>query len=360
MLKIGQPRNAYDILGLPRSATPVQVRARYRQLLRRYRLETPTSELPGDERFRRWTNAYLVLTGPERREYDRRLRESRGRAEPDDLLGDLPAPRLTLLEAEAAYARRKLNEAVELARGAVKQDSRNAQGYALLGDIFREQGKYGDALTMYNYAIQFEPNNRRYWQLLQEVTALREGRAIPRRFRRERPSPLNRPARAYVLVAMVLLLTQLSTIYLRRSWGEPGLLFLPPNLIYNALANGFLLGLALAATAVIGPLDDELISYQVMGFGVETTPLGVLIALPGLVFFWAALVFYAIVAWLDEHLSLSVVIALLACALVTVTFIVVSPPERRMAVTFLAGNFVFFGFLWGWLLGSLRRRVFEH
>jgi hypothetical protein len=29
-------------------------------------------------------------------------------------------------------------------------------------------------------------------------------------------------------------------------------------------------------------------------------------------------------------------------------------------VQLLGGNFVFFGFLWGWLFGSVRKRVFEH
>ena len=361
MLKLGQPRNAYDSLGLPRSATSVQLRARFRQLVRAYRKELTTKDLFQDERFRHWTNAYLLLTSPQRRDYDRRLRQTRGRERPGDLLSALPQPQMLLIEAEAALVRRKLHEAVELAKEAVKQDQRNAEGYALLGDIMREQSNYANALTMYNYAIQFDPNNPRYWQLLQEVTTLQQGRALPRRFRLAgRSTVLNRPGSAWAGVALTMLLVALSLVYVSMHLGQPSLFQIPVNLIYGALAQGFVLGLVLAGTAVIGPFDDELIWYQIAGFGVETTPLGIFVAVPGVIFFWSVPVFYAICAYLDEHLSLSVVIALFLCSLLTVALGALSPPESRKAVYLLAGNFVWFGFLWGWLFGSIRLRVFEH
>ncbi len=360
MLKLRGPRNAYELLGLPRSATPEKVRARYRQLVRNYRREVAPRQLLEDERFRRWTNAYLLLAGGERREYDRRLRQSGGREQPGDLAGGLTEAGRLLVEAEVAYAQRRMNDAAELAREGVKQESRNAEGYALLGDIFREQGKYNDAFTMYNYAIQFAPNNRRYWQLLEEASALREGRALPKRYRSKRATLLNRPVWVWAAAAGALAVVGLSTLYLRQRWGAPGLFNIPTNLTYLALANGFLVGLVLAATSILMPFDDELVSYQVAGFGVETTPVGIFVGLPGIVFFWAAPLFYAIVAYLDEYVSVSIVIALCICALLTVWFGYVAPKESALAVYLLVGNFVFFGFLWGWLFGSIRRRVFEH
>ena len=280
--------------------------------------------------------------------------------QPPDLLSDMPAPRLMLIEAEVSFTRRRLNEAAELAREALKQDKQNADGYALLGDILREQGNYQNALTMYNYAIQFAPNNRRYWQLLEEVTALREGRAVARKYRRERPSALNRPPSAWVGVGLALILVGLSILYVQQRWGDPIFFGIPRNLIYLAVGDGFLMGLVLAATAIIGPIDDELLWYQVAGIGAETTPVGVLIALPGFVFFWAAPVFYGIVGMMDEYFSLSIVIALAVPALMTAALGLLAPAESRTAVYLLAGNFIFIGFLVGWLFGSLRRRLFEH
>jgi curved DNA-binding protein CbpA len=360
MLKLREPRNAYDLLGLPRSATREKIRARYQQLIRNYRREVAPRQLLEEERFRRLTNAYLLLAGPGRREYDRRLRQGGGREQPTDLVAGLTEAGRLLVEAEAAYAQRKMNDAAELAREGVKGESRNADGYALLGDIFREQGKYNDAFTMYNYAIQFDPNSRRYWQLLEEASALREGRALPKRYRRERATPFNRPVWVWLTVAAVLAAIGLSTLYLRGNWGGTGLFNIPAGLVYAALADGFLLGIVLAATSILMPFDDELISYQVSGFGVEMTPVGILVALPGVVFFWAAPVFYVIVAYLDEHASLSIATALFVCALLTAWLGLLAPEGAARAVYLLAGNFVFFGFLWGWLLGSIRRRVFEH
>ena len=361
MLKIREPRNAYDLLGLPRSATAVQIRARYRQLVRNYRKPVRPGELLGEEGFRRWTDAYLLLLSEQRREYDRRLRESRGREQPGDLVSGLTEGGRLLIQAQAAFWQRKLNEALELAKGAVKREGRNAEAYALLGDILREQGKYPNALTMYNYAIQFDPDNRRYWQLLEEATALRDGRAVPKRFRQRMSTVLNRPASAWVGVGLAVIFVELSVLFLSGHWGRPGFFFnIPANFTYWAVGDGLVLGLVLAATGILRPFDDELVSYQVMGFGVETVPVGVLVALPGVVFFWVAPVFYAIVAFLDEHISLSVVIALAVCAGLTLALGALAPAESRRAVLLLGGNFVFFGLLWGWLLGSIRARVFEH
>lgn len=360
MLKFRKPRNAYDILGLPKRATRDQIRARYGHLIRGYKRGLPPNELLEDEQFRQWTNAYLTLTSPERREYDQALRQNKGRGEPPDLVGRLSEGRRLLLCTEIAFLRRRLKEAVELGKEALKRESRNADAYGLMGDVLREQGRYPNALTMYNYAVQFAPNNRRYWQRVQEATALRDGKALPKTLRAERRGPMHRPLWAWALVGLAMIAIEVSLLVLRQDWGEIAFLNLPVNLIYAALVDGFLIGLALSAASIIGPLDDELLSYQVMGFGVDTVPLGIFVALPGIVFFWVAIPFYLIVAALDEHFSLSVLIALGMCGLLTVAFGFVAPEETRTAVHLLGGNLVFFGFLWGWLFGSMRRRVFEH
>jgi curved DNA-binding protein CbpA len=360
MLKIGQPRNAYDLLGLPWSASPVQVRARYRQLIRSHQKDLATAELMNDEKFRRWTNAYLLLTGPERRDYDLRLRQSRGTEQPPDLLSQLSQPRLMLVRAEAAFVRRRLNEASELAKEALKHEKRSAEGYALLGDIFREQASFDNAFTMYNYAIQFDPSSRRYWQLFQEVQALREGRAVSRRYSRERPSAFNRPASAWVGVGLAVIFVELSILYLRAHWGSPAFFGIPTNLIYTALGDGFMLGLVLAATAIIGPADDELLWYQVTGMGAEITPVGVFVALPGIVFFWAAPALYLLVGLMDEYFSFSIIVSLFVTGLAALSFGLLSPEDGRTAVYLLIGNFIYLGFLVGWVVGGLRSRVFEH
>jgi len=360
MLKIRKPQNAYDTLGLPRSATTGQVRARYRHLVRGHKRELAPAALLEDDRFRRWTNAYLILLSPERREYDRRLRVNRGREQPPDLVPDLPEGRRLLLQAEAAFLQRKFNEAINLGRAAVKLEGRSAEGFALLGDILREQGRYPNALTMYNYAIQFEPGNRLYWQRLEEVTALRDGRALPKRFRSDLRMPLHRPLWAWLVAAVAFAGVEIGLLALRGNWGPIGFLNLPVNFIYAGLGAGFLLGVVLAATSLIGPFDDELLWYQVAGVGAEMIPIGVFIALPGIVFFWAAPLFYLVIALLDEHWSASVAVCLAVCGAIALGGAALLPGDSIRWAQLLGGNVAFFGFMCGWLTGSIRRRVFEH
>jgi tetratricopeptide (TPR) repeat protein len=360
MLKLTKPQNAYDTLGLPRSATSTQVRARYRQLIRGHLRDLAPRALLDDEQFRQWTNAYLTLVSPERREYDRRLRLNRGRHQPDDLLSALPEARRLLIQADAAFLQRKFNEAIALARAVVKLEPRSAEAYSLLGDILRERGRYPNALTMYNYAIQFDPNNRRYWQRLEEVTALRDGKALPRRFRSELRRAFRRPAWAWLVIAVAFLAVEVAFLALRGRWGPAGFLNLPVNFIYAALGAGFVLGFALAATALIGPFDDELLWYQVAGVGAEMIPVGVFVALPGIVFFWAAPIFYLVIALLDERFSPSVALCLAVCGAAALGGSALLPRESLRWAQLLGGNVVFFGFLSGWLIGSIRQRPFEH
>lgn len=360
MLKFSTPRNAYDLLGLPRSVLTEQIRARYQRLVQGYRRDQRPADLLEDAQFRAWTNAYLTLTGPERREYDHQLRTSRGKALPPDKLAQLPEGRRLLVLTELAFYQRKLTDAVELGKAALKLESRNADGYALLGDILREQGRFANAATMYNYAVQFAPNNRRHWRRVEESTALQQGKALPRHLRIAHRSSFVRPLWAWLVVGLALLAVEVTMLAMHGRWGEAGFLNLPTNFIYVAIGSGFLLGLALAVSALIGPFDDEMLWYQVTGFGAETTPIGIFIGLPGVVFFWASYVFYLVVSLLDEHFSPSVAIALLLCGLTTIAFSFVVPKESMRTVLWLGGNVVFFGCCWGWLFGSIRRRVFEH
>jgi hypothetical protein len=350
---------AYSLLGLPRSAATVQVRARYRQLLRSYRKELPLDQLLEEERARAWTRAYLLLTDlPARRQYDRVLRQGRGRAELPDTIAALSTPGLLLLEAELGFVRGKYKQALERARDALKLDPRNARGWALAGDILRRQGKTDDALAMYNYALQYDPNNQLYWHSLNELAAVKEGRPAPRSYY-QRPTLFDRPRWVWVVVSCAIAAVAASGVAVGLRPGPPSLFALPKNLLLLGALDGFLLGLVLAVTRVLGSFDDELVWYEVAVHGTATVPLGLYVIFPGLIFFWAAPIFYAAIAALDEYLSPSILLALAAAALATAGFSFAAA-ERQTAFLLIGGNFIYFGLLAGWFAGSLRRRVFEH
>ena len=69
----------YGILGVPRDASPENIKAVYRQLARTFHPDVNADE-DAVEHFREITEAFLVLNDPEQREaYDRRLSRPRRR-----------------------------------------------------------------------------------------------------------------------------------------------------------------------------------------------------------------------------------------------------------------------------------------
>lgn len=349
--------NAYEILGLPRSATTIHIHARYRHLIRRHRPGVPVDQLLADERFRQLSRAYLLLISPERRTYDHDLITSRLHVPLPDLLERLPEQEKLLVAAEAAQARGENTRAIELAKQALQADGRQAKGWALIADVLRGQGKLDEALKMCNFAIQFEPENQRHWQMLNEINALREGRKIAaQRVKESSPSVWTRPTSTWMAIGLAAIFIELSILFLRDHLGNPWWYGVPFNLLLMAFLDAFIAGMVLAGTDMLEDFGDELIWYSVPGAGGTMLPLGLLLIVPGVVLFWATLPFYAAIAWLDEHASVSVTLALGVTAVLTLGFASIYR-ERLWEAMLLAGNASFVGMLLGWGLGSLRRET---
>lgn len=351
-------QTAYDVLGLPYDAPPSQVRSRYRQLVRRFDPDLEPQQIFEHQDFLRVARAFLLLDSPRRSEYTQQVRAARGAPiEIPDLYTRLSTEAKLLLAAEAGLARRQFKSAAQLAKETLEQNGRNARAYGLLGDILRIQAKYGESISMYNYAIQMDPNNRRYWQLLEETTALRDGRRAPRSLEEE-PGRWHRPLQVWLMLAVAALFIEGSILILGAGRGWALFFGLPGEMLAIAALDGMLAGLALAATDLLQPYDDEMVSYSVAAYGVQTAPVAVFVLLPGLVCFWAGVLFYSIAAYLDEHASVSITIGLAVTAILTAAF---STIYLELVIPFLVfgGNFIWAGFNAGWAIGSLRRSPFQ-
>jgi DnaJ-class molecular chaperone len=73
-----QPKNYYEILGLPRSANDRQIDTAYRALAMKYHPDTSHGQSNSAPAFREITEAFDVLSNPEkRRRYDRLIRNAK-------------------------------------------------------------------------------------------------------------------------------------------------------------------------------------------------------------------------------------------------------------------------------------------
>jgi len=345
-------KDAYEILGLPRDSVASAVRSRYRQLARRYSRDITVAQMFQDPRFLESTRAYLLLTSYQRRDYDRELRAAHGEPVPlSDLLAAQGLVDRALLQAEIAFWRRLYREAAQSVKTALDANAKESRAWAILGNIMMAERKYDEAIAMYNYAIQFDPNNQRYWELLNEATARKEGREAPRAAARE--ESLARPVRVWLVVGGALVFVELSLLWLWMYPGEPWLFGLPKNLLAFAVSNGLLLAVALASTDLLHSFDDELISYSVPFIGASMVPLGLYLIPSGIIMFWLAVIFYATICLLEERASGSVLACLLCVALLTA---VMAPlhPVSYTAFLVLGPNAIFAGFIIGWMFGSLR------
>ena len=222
----------YGILGLSVSATPEQVKKKYRELARRYHPDiNPSAEAAG--KIKGINEAYHVLGDADRRAvYDATLLLSRPAAQQSarsaqsapgsrqsaqssprspsnvdfkvefDGFGTTarrssstgsssakPPPRRPssqeratemlrqsgklVAEAQLAFINRQYAEAEKLCQQALGMNRDNAVAHEILGDIFTRRGDRELANTAYSYAIQFNPRNQAVQAKLDRLSGVR-------------------------------------------------------------------------------------------------------------------------------------------------------------------------------------------
>ena len=123
---MSQQKTYYEILGVPRQATPEQIQLRYRQWARKYHPDVAADKANAQNVFAQINAIYEVLHDPKRRaEYDRSLPPAPG-ADPQHSPLESPGMEHLLSEAE--------------------------------GDALAEAGQYAQALVFYRLARGRKPN----------------------------------------------------------------------------------------------------------------------------------------------------------------------------------------------------------
>lgn len=364
-------RNYYEILGLTRTASIQEVKKRYRELARKYHPDVVADKALGEKAFVQITEAYKTLVDPEkRRAYDLTLADvappvhsnPAGTYRPTDAARPRAGQRTQIdrliRDAEFAFIRRRLNEATELCRQAIRLDRTCARAHAILGDIYRLKRMYENAINEYNYAIQFNPGDMDTEAKLEKLLV----RSDPVTFSWEAPD--GRLSNEAIILNMIGWTTAIFVLLVINIFpGNPipwlASLHLPVsvnwtwNLVGIIFGDGALVGFLLSMNRIIEDPDDELI-FETGGRGWGILPTGFLLLLFSPVFFLGAAVLYFFVGFMQDTISRSVTIVFTAVMTIVLIAALMYPTDK-ISVVLLGGNVVFIGMLVGWYIGSIMR-----
>jgi hypothetical protein len=273
-----------------------------------------------------------------------------------------------LRRAQAACAGMRYRDAIQDLQTVLRVAPRTAIAHSLLGDIYWRQGRIDDAVRHYSYAIQFDPNNRAVEEKLSrlmssERSASRPAAAAGARTRgptRRTPALTRRQVNQRMFMgAFGFALALFLMLIVEHNPGEPLTSFpwisqWTAPLLWLMVIDGLIVGMTLSLTNLVRPIDEELLMPS-MGRGGHGTPVGLLLALIGGMFFYMGVLLYTLIGLLQESFSTSVLAVLLATFLLVVCFAVLAPERASGQVMMFGGNVIFLAMLVGWLVGDLFR-----
>lgn len=366
-------RTYYEILGLPRDATPAQIKRRYRELVRKYHPDVATDKVTSHRLFLQINQAYEVLKDSARRksydeslDLDEMIRAKRAAARRQAQSARSAAPRATvtppphaprnvsqlLKDAQFAFISKRLNAAADLCKQAIAMDPRNARANAMLGDIYRAQGKIDAAIKRYTYAVQFDPTDsesqRKMLDLMSRHIRVQQSYEAA-------PDPMR--LRLVNAIGWTLAFFMIFLIKVYPGTPIPWLSIYTPQIsmwswnlvIFLALASA-VGGCLLSINGLLRHPDDELIFDNSSSW--IAVPVGFMLLIGSGFFFLGAAAFYVIVGALQGSLSKSVLNVFgLVMGVVFLAALMYEPAAIKQVLLF-GGNVAFLSSLFGWYTGS--------
>jgi tetratricopeptide (TPR) repeat protein len=374
-----QREDFYKILGVAPDATTEEIKTRYRELVRKYHPDARRG-VGSDKEFVRIARAYRVLSDPDRRrEYDVQSgrgagitlgasrtasRSSGDRRARATAAPGFPGTEEILRRAERAFSRGAMHEARALCQRVLSYDRRNGPAHALLGDIFRVQGRVDEAITMYTIAVQLDPRDDRTADNLDRL--LKRAKAVDDEIRlgpeqreeRERQRQEKRiiGTIAVLTIAFVLPFAVDLTVGNKVVEGFALLSTWTERLAAMMMLEGFIIGVLLSVIGMLRPIDEEFIydrAYSVLRK--SAPPVGLLLVLFGAIFFYMSLTVYVIMGIVQDSFSRSLSVLYGTTLALTLVFALSFSTVGANQVLLWGGNVIFLCMLFGWFVGDLVR-----
>jgi curved DNA-binding protein CbpA len=368
---VSPEKDYYRVLGVPRNATPEEIKQRYREMVRKYHPDVNPDKTTGHQTFVEISEAYRILNDPGLRaahnlDLDRRTARQQERVRPTSgqSSGPRAAPRQPpqpppvermLANARELMAQRRLRDAASLCRQVLARDRSNVRAYKLLGDIYASVGRNDDAMAMYTYAQQYAPNDVDVMRAMNRLLAkeARQNERIARAARRDARSPNLLIGAGWLVGAALFVMSFGFAETEPLAWFS---LFdrVPQTTLLLLMADTALAGLLLSAGNALGRFDDEMIFPSRERGRTPGPPVGLFIPLAAILSFYVAVVFYGVYAFMQEQVSPSVVKAFAVCLIMVGLFALPHPDAAGQLLLWGAGP-AFCTFCFGWLVADAFR-----
>lgn len=417
-------RSYYEILGVNRTASADEIKTAYRKLARTMHPDVNPGDAQASAKFADVTTAYKTLSDSlSRANYDaeqslkeRRAETARARATgaTSSATYGTPPPRpgsgaaqntqqhaasntgdeaaRLIAMARISLSRMRFVEARELAQRSLRM-KRSAEGYEVLGDVYRMQGRTDEAINMYTMSLQLNPRNAAMMERLQRLARAGNNGSAQRLSNAPAggrtpanpppvPSPMPYPTyvprtgavgatilpekrpllQAFAMIfgygaTFFLLLSMI--MFLREAPVESGPIPLTAvskwsgGLLAILMGCGVILGWTMTVTGAIRRLDDELVfSRGESGF---VPPMGPVLLVLSAVSFWAAALIHLLITVLQEGRIAGILRVFGAVTMVVLITGLLYDDAGRGQIFLWGGNVVFLSFVFGWFIGDLFR-----
>ncbi|MBW3625904.1 MAG: DnaJ domain-containing protein [Armatimonadetes bacterium] len=358
-------RDYYRILGIERSATPDQIKQRYRELVRQHHPDVSPNQHAGlgHNTFLQIVEAYQLLSDPDkRREYDKvwerrsatQTAASAGPATQTAQGGNAVIATL-LSDATRYFEAKNYGETGRTCRRILQLDKENPEAYELLGDVYAAMKRNEMAVSHYTMAQQFTQKRKSEVGVKIDNLMKRQEKDIHEAIHGK---PVYKRAPVIAIASLTLLMLALWGMSLRDSPPIEAFAFLdqtPFRTLMLFWMDAFLLGLLLAGSGALERYDDEMLFDLGAGQSPKNAPpIGLMIPVISILNFYLAVIAGIIYGLMNEKFSTSFVKAALGLFLLGLAF--AAPHPNALTQVLLFGTGPAFAIMCaGWLISDVIR-----